>query len=57
MGTRDCTNKLVEAAEEGIISWEDIARECLAYMSESDVSDLVAFQDFFAEEDEEEEEK
>lgn len=54
MGTRHNTNKLIEAAENGIISWEDIAREALAYMSEAEVSDMTAFSDFFEEEEVEE---
>lgn len=34
---RECTSKLIEFAENESISWEDIARECLARMSEDDV--------------------
>ena len=52
MDTRINTNKLIEAAEEGVISWEDVAREALAYMSEAEVSDMTAFSDFFEEEEE-----
>ena len=39
--TREATNKLVEFAEEGIISWEEIARAALCYMSEDDVRDMA----------------
>jgi len=44
---REATNKLVELAEEGVLRWEDIARECLQYMSEAEVRDMasVAFFD------------
>jgi hypothetical protein len=49
MNARQNTNKLIELAEEGAISWESIARECLAYMSESDVSDMTMFADIFEE--------
>ena len=37
---REYTNHLLQLAEDGVISWEDIARECLCYMSEDDVSDM-----------------
>lgn len=53
---RKNTTKLIEAAEEGMISWEAIARECLSYMSEDDVSNLTGFADFFEDEDEDEDE-
>jgi hypothetical protein len=49
MNTRQNTNKLIEMAEEGTISWEAIAREALSYMSESDVSDMTMFADIFEE--------
>jgi hypothetical protein len=54
MNTRQNTNKLIGLAEDGAISWEDIAREALSYMSESEVSDMTAFADLFDEEGEEE---
>ena len=38
---RTYTNKLVEMAEEGLITWEQLARECLAYMPESEVEDMA----------------
>jgi hypothetical protein len=37
---RKYTNKLLELLEDGGISWEVIARECLCYMSEDDVADM-----------------
>ena len=52
---RDNTCKLIALAEEGAVSWESIARECLAYMSEDDVSNMIVFSDLFEEEEEEEE--
>jgi hypothetical protein len=51
---RKNTCKLIELAEEGALSWESIARECLVNMSEDDVSDMTAFSDLFDEEEEEE---
>lgn len=38
---RTYTNKLIEMAEEGLITWEQLARECLAYMSESDAEEVA----------------
>ncbi len=49
---RDFTNALIEDAEAGIISWEDIARSALDYMSEDDVRDMAESEfDYEAEED------
>lgn len=36
------STKLVELAENGVLSWEEIARECIAEMSEDDVEDMCA---------------
>ena len=38
---REATCRLIEAAEGGMLSWEAIARECLAQMSEDDVADVA----------------
>lgn len=37
---RKYTNKLLEKLENGELSWEKVARECLAEMSEAAVEDL-----------------
>lgn len=39
--TRQYTNKLVEMAEDGLITWESLAHACLGYMSEADVQDMA----------------
>ena len=39
MRTASC--KVIELAENGILSWETIAREALQYMSEDDVADMA----------------
>ena len=39
MKTASC--KVIELAENGILSWETIAREALQYMSEDDVADMA----------------
>ena len=48
------TNKIVELAEEGVLSWEEIARECLQEMSEDDVADMARTCEWIDDEDEEE---
>ena len=37
---RKYTNKLLEKIEMGYVTWEEVARECLAEMSEADVEDM-----------------
>jgi hypothetical protein len=56
-GVREITNKLIEAVEEGILDWEDIARASLNYMSEADVADMAERNElvYFEDEDEDEE--
>ena len=39
--SRVATNHLIDLAIEGVLDWESIARECLAYMSEDEVRDMV----------------
>ena len=51
--TRSATCALIEAAENGMLSWESIARAALDYMSEDDVADL-AHSEFDMDEEEEE---
>ena len=41
MSERSITEKIIELAEEGVLSWETIARECLQEMSEDDVADMA----------------
>lgn len=38
---RKVTNRVIELAEEGIITWESIAMAALCYMSEDDVADMA----------------
>lgn len=35
------TNKLIEMASDGLITWESLAHACLGYMSEADVKDMA----------------
>ena len=38
---RSITLKVIKLAENGILSWETVARECLQEMSEDDVADMA----------------
>jgi hypothetical protein len=51
---RQATCKILEMMEEGLLSPESIVRECLSYMSESDVKDLAHRAGWLEEEEEEE---
>ena len=51
---REATCELIDMAENGAISWETIARECLQYMSEDDVRDMAESNDWIDAEDDEE---
>ena len=44
--SRKYTIKMIELAEEGVISWESIARSALSYMSEADVEDMAECEGF-----------
>lgn len=52
--TRWATAELLVMAEEGMISWETLARDALRYMSEADVEDMGQANGYFehVEEDE-----
>lgn len=53
---RKVTCHLLDLADEGALSWETLARECLAYMSEDEAEDMARVADWLpAEEDEEDE--
>ena len=43
---REATEKLINLAEEGVLSWEAIARAALNYMSEDDVKDMAECNEF-----------
>ena len=51
MGTREQTNKLIELAEAGMISWRDLAVMCLKWMSEDDVADMINANDLIIDEE------
>ena len=43
---REATEKLIDLAEEGFLSWETIARAALNYMSEDEVADMAQYNEF-----------
>ena len=56
--SRAFTNALLEDAEQGLLSWESIARAALDYMSEDEVRDLAETEfDYEEEQDEDFEEQ
>lgn len=48
---RKVTNEVTELAEDGVISWESIARAALRYMSEYDVTDMASMYSWIEDED------
>ena len=53
--SREATCKVIALAEDGALSWEAIARECLARMSEDEVAGMGHELDWIDDDDEEEE--
>lgn len=43
---RKATNKVIDLVEEGVLSWETIARAALDYMSEDEVADMAQCNEF-----------
>jgi hypothetical protein len=43
---RAYTCKLIDLADEGVISWETLARDLLGWMSESEVKDFARRNDY-----------
>lgn len=46
MTTRRYTIAIIEALEEGTLTWERVARECLSFMSETDVEEMNRVAEF-----------
>ena len=53
---REATEKLIDLAEDGVLSWEAIARAALDYMSEDEVADMAQCNELIEDEEEDEEE-
>lgn len=56
MGVRHNTNLVLEMLEEGHLDWEVWARETLAYLSESQVTEIAHTLELLEDEDEDEDE-
>jgi hypothetical protein len=54
---RKITNRIYDAVEEGALTWETVAAAALSYMSEDEVAEMAEMNEFFAWEDELEEEE
>ena len=50
---RRITNDVISAVEDGFVSWEEVARACLSYMSEDEVAELADFEDWAIADDDE----
>ncbi len=55
MVTRKTTNRLLELAEDGALSYRDLAMAALKYMSEDEVEDMAQANEFLPEDEVEEE--
>lgn len=53
---RKVTNQILDAVNEGLLTWEMVARSALLYMSEDDVADMSICEEFFPDEIYEDEE-
>lgn len=49
--TREFTNKILEAIDEGLLDRDTVIMACLKYMSEDEVADMAHANEFFPEED------
>lgn len=45
--SRQATRRTLELAEGGVLCWEQIARDCMNYMSEADVKDMAEGNGYF----------
>jgi hypothetical protein len=52
--TRRETRRAIELANDGVISWHDIAEMCLNWMSEDDVAEMLKANGLDFDEDEDE---
>lgn len=44
-------NQMYELVEEGLVSWESIAKACLGYMTEAEVQDMAECEGFIGEDE------
>ena len=53
--SRQATCQVIELAEEGVLLWEQIARDCMNYMSEDEVADMARINGYLEFEEDEDE--
>lgn len=51
LDVRKNTNEVLELAEEGLISWRDLAEMALSWMSEADVEEMRKANEIYINED------
>jgi hypothetical protein len=54
---REITNKIYDAVNSGVLTWQQVAEGALQYMSEDDVADMAHNEEFFLYEDDIEEDE
>ena len=52
---RPATTYLLDLAEQGVIDWETLARDCLGWMSEYDVAEFARRNDYIRDDEDEDE--
>ena len=52
---RQATRKVIDMAEQGVLLWEQVARDCMNYMSEDQVADMADSNGYFEFEEQEDE--
>lgn len=57
MDVRKTTSRILEMAEEGMISWQTLAECALRWMSEDDVAEMCKANELLIDEEEDEEEE
>lgn len=54
---REVTNRIYDAVAAGELSWEQVAKGALQYMSEDDIAEIAHNEEFFMYEEEEDEDE
>lgn len=52
---RQATRRVIDMADEGVLVWEQIARDCMNYMSEAEVRDMADSNGYFEHDEDEDE--
>lgn len=53
---REVTNRIYDAVDAGELTWEQVAKGALQYMSEDDIAEMAHNEEFFLYEEEEDDE-